>query len=662
MLRLVEGEPGLWDRFQEERVLSHGLTTPSAPSVRVEAAPTDLVAGAPADLVVPRWERSRSLRIRPDGPAHPLGVSNQDLATRREAAFDGLRVGNSVIEALEAEVTPRGFLSILTDADGVIVRARGGALFPDAVRSSRLVEGARWDEGARGTNAIGTAIAESQPVAVLGRAHFEPVNHGLFCYAAPVRDAFGDRVAVIDVSGPIALDQPEIGAAVRGAASALEDVLRAHAYTQTDAGSRRFLERMIDRSATITILLEAPGVVRKMNDAAAAELDGGGAYTVERLFGIGWSELVRESARGPLVFETRRRRFRVDLEPILGTCGRTLALVCFLSAEPPSGKIRSVAPPTIGAIPAAFDSIVGQDAQIVAAKQLAARLAPAEIPIVLLAETGTGKELFAHAIHDASRRASGPFVALNCGAFTTSLLESELFGYAPSSFTGASRAGADGKLAVAHGGTLFLDEVAEMPAAVQAMLLRFLEDGSYSRVGEPTSRRADVRLVCATCRDLPKLVQSGAFRSDLFFRIQGGCIRLPPLRARTDRLELARSLVRSCARAARRDPAPDLAPSAEAWILDHSWPGNVRELKTAVVHALAVADGRTLAAEHFPEALVGASRRPDDAAPSDSPSRREALHGLAEDAVARAGGNMSRAARALGVARSTLYRMLDRRS
>jgi transcriptional regulator with PAS, ATPase and Fis domain len=435
-------------------------------------------------------------------------------------------------------------------------------------------------------------------------------------------------------------------------------VLRAHAYSRTEAGSRHFIERMIDRSSTITVLLEAPGIVRKMNDAAAAELGGADVQTVERLFGVGWPELVREAARGPLFFETRRRRFRVELEPIVGSLGRTLALVCFLTTEPSRSRTRIVGATPGPAIPTAFDSIVAGDPTVVAAKQLAARLAPTEIPMLLLAETGTGKELFARAIHEASRRSSAPLVALNCGALTGSLLESELFGYGPSSFTGASRTGAEGKLAAAHGGTIFLDEVAEMPTPVQAMLLRFLEDGTYTRVGESTVRRADVRLVCATCRDLAALVRRGSFRHDLFFRIQGGCVRLPPLRERIDRLELARALVQTCAAQQRVASTPTLTPSAEAWILDHPWPGNVRELKTAISHAIAMAAGAQLSAEHFPEPLVTSSR-PDDSERRDAPSRREALRVMAQDAVTRAGGNMSRAARTLGVARSTLYRMLD---
>ena len=651
MLRLIEDEPGLWERFQRD---------PSLAKLS-KSVPTE---GAAHPLVLTRWERSRELGVVADSAAHPIGVPNHDLVVRRDAALAELREGYTLVAALEAEVTRRGLLAIVSDADGVIVRARGGDLFPDTVRGARLVEGARWDEGARGTNAIGTAIAESQPVAVVGRAHFETVNHGLFCYAAPVRGAFGERVAVLDVSGPVAFDQPEIGVAVGRAAAALEDALRAHAYAQTEVGSRPLLERMIDRSSSAAILLEWPGVVRKMNFAASEELDGGAAQTVERLFGIGWDDLVREAAHGPAVFETRRRRFRVEFEPVRSAFGRTLALLCFLETESTRGRARvpaSAPPPSpssVRTLPTAFDPIVAHDPAVLAAKQVAARLAPSDLPVLLLAETGTGKELFAHAIHGASKRASGPLVALNCGALTGTLLESELFGYAPGAFTGASRSGADGKLAAAHRGTLFLDEIADMPAAVQAMLLRFLEDGTYTRLGEAAARRADVRLIGATCRDLPKLVESGTFRRDLFFRIQGGCIRLPPLRERVDRLELARALVRSCAAAQGAGRPPELTPSAESWILGHSWPGNVRELKTAILHALALAGGQALAGEHFPEPLLSA---PESGDSRRHGSRREGLKAMAEEALARAGGNVSEAARALGVARSTLYRMLEGR-
>lgn len=644
MLLLTEGREGLWERYQRDR-----------------GAPR-LTSIAP---VVPRWHRAAELGVRSEGAAHPVAVFGHDLAVRRDAALGGLADGGGVVEALEGEVSARGLVSIVADAQGVIVRARGGAAFAPEVERTRLVEGVRWDEGTRGTNAIGTALAERQPIAVVGRAHWESVNHGLFCYASPVLDPFGELVAVIDVTGPIDLDSPALGVAVRSAAAAMEQVLRTRAYGRTDAGSRRLVERMMERTSSAVVLVEAPGVVRAHNRAATAELglERGVDAPVERLFGIEWPELVRVALGGPASFETRRRRFTVEFEPIVAE-GRVLALVCYFGVV---ATHRGRAIPEDTPLPRAFDRIFATDADVIAAKRLAARLSGSELPVLLLAETGTGKELFAHAVHEASGRAKGPFVAVNCGALSGSLLETELFGHGPGAFTGASARGVDGKLAAAHGGTLFLDEVAEMSPEAQAMLLRFLEDGSFTRVGEVVPRRADVRLVCATCRDLPKLVTERAFRQDLFFRIQGGTVRLPPLRERTDRVELGHALLASLV--ARRDGSAatgkaqatggaSLSSSAEAWILDHAWPGNVRELKTALSFAMTLAGDVPIAREHFPDPLlVDAPARGSGAS---APSRRAALRTLATEAMARAGGNVSEAARALGVARSTLYRMLGR--
>lgn len=615
MLLLTEEKEGLWERFQRGD------------------------PGAEATPILPRWHRSLRLGVRPDGAAHPIAVRGHELVTRRDAALGMLADANGVIDAIEQEVSARGLLAVVADASGVIVRAHGGDAFTRDVKKSRLIEGVRWDEAARGTNAIGTALAERQPIAVVGRGHWESVNHGLFCYAAPVIDPLGQLVAVVDVTGPLPLDSSALGAAVRSATAAMEQILRAKAYAKSNGGSRRLVERMVDRAATPAVIVEASGVVTARNAHAVAELDlPPGPIPVERLFGVGWPELARAAATGPTTFETRRRAFAVDFEPVF-VDEQLLALVCFFEG---AGRRAAVAGPKPSKpLPSAFDRIFAEDPQAVAAKQLAARLAPSELPFLLLAETGTGKELFAQAIHRASPRAAHPLVAVNCGALSGALLESELFGYAPGAFTGARPQGAEGKIAAAHRGTLFLDEVAEMSPAAQAMLLRFLEDGLFTRVGESTPRRSDIRLVCATCRDLPKLVAEGAFRQDLFFRIQGGCVKLPPLRERTDRVAMARMLA-----------SQPLGASAEAWILDHSWPGNIRELKTALAHASALSDGEPLERSHFPRPLLDL--------PPPNTGRRATMHAMAEQAVARAGGNLSEAARALGVARSTLYRMLGR--
>jgi transcriptional regulator of acetoin/glycerol metabolism len=568
-----------------------------------------------------------------------------------------LRRAATVVEELEADVTTRGLIALLTDADGVIVRTRGGSAFSGEVARTRLVEGACWDEGSRGTNAIGTAIAERRAVAVVGRAHFESTNHGLFCYAAPIFDPYGELACVLDVTGPTGLDHHSLGAAVARAASEIEEALRSEAYATSGAGTRRLIETMIERTATPALLIEPSnetGVVRRFNESAALELELEGRVTVEHVFGIGWPELVREAASGKAVFETKRHRFDVTFESIVGLDSRTLGIVCFFDRAAQRPKRRRA--PSSVAAPPWFDGIVATDPNIIESKRTAAKLAVTQLPILLLAETGTGKELFARAIHAASDRAKGPLVTINCGALSSSLLESELFGYAPGAFTGANRTGAEGKLAAAHRGTLFLDEIAEMSTSTQAVLLRFLEDGSYSRVGEAHERRADVRVVAATCRDLPARVAEGTFRSDLFYRIQGGCVRIPPLRDRSDRLDLARALVRAAASKRGIANPPILSAPAEAWILDHSWPGNVRELKTAVEHALAVSTTSELRFEDFPEPLMTAA--PNVALEGQ---RDRVLREMAAAAVERAHGNVSEAARVLGVARSTVYRMLGRR-
>jgi sigma-54 dependent transcriptional regulator, acetoin dehydrogenase operon transcriptional activator AcoR len=304
-----------------------------------------------------------------------------------------------------------------------------------------------------------------------------------------------------------------------------------------------------------------------------------------------------------------------------------------------------------------FAAILGTDPALALAKRTAARFAPTPLPILLLAETGTGKDLFARAIHAASARGKGPFVALNCGALAPGLLESELFGHAPGAFTGAQRSGSQGKLAAANLGTLFLDEVAEMPEALQAALLRVLEDGSYYRVGEAQSRKSDFRLICATCRDLPGLVLQGRFRRDLFFRIQGACVTIPPLRARADRLSLARGLLVQLA-SGQGIPCPDIAEDAATWIEEHSFPGNVRELKSALAHALVMAESATrIDLSCLPPVIL---REP--AAGAHHRTRDDILQEAMIAALRDSDGNVSEAARRLGVARSTLYRRLPARS
>jgi len=465
-------------------------------------------------------------------------------------------------------------------------------------------------------------------------------------------------VAVDGATSRVELTKPSVSVLVQTVAGALEQVLREAAYARAHPGWLGAVRALVERAPGQAFLVERGGRILARSTAAypvSEPLPGGAA-------GFDWQRLASATATGGRC-EVGGQVFR--LEPILGTSGELLAVVAFGSAP---DALRHSAPQAVRPVDKAeprarteaFAKVTGSDPAILRAKAMAERFAKTTLPILLLAETGTGKDLFAHAVHVASPRKQGPFVAVNCGAIAPTLLESELFGFAPGAFTGANPKGHSGRIGSASGGTLFLDEIGEMSAAAQAALLRVLEDGRYSRLGDAAQRQADVRIVCATSRDLTSMVAAGAFRKDLYYRIRGAVITLPRLAARTDLPELAHGLIASLVAGKGLKHAP-LTSDVLQLLAGHGWPGNVRELKMVLEVALVMADGEPIQREHLPEDLARVSVEGFRAAPEgELPMRAEAERSALSAALTKAGGNLSRAAQVLGVARTTLYRMLRR--
>jgi two-component system NtrC family response regulator len=307
--------------------------------------------------------------------------------------------------------------------------------------------------------------------------------------------------------------------------------------------------------------------------------------------------------------------------------------------------------------------LVGPSAGLEQVRRLVARVAGSDAAVLVRGETGTGKELVARAIHEGSRRAGGPLVAVNCGALPEHLVESELFGHRKGAFTGADEHRA-GLFEVADGGTLFLDEIGELAKPLQSRLLRALESGEIRRVGDNRPITVDVRLVCATHRSLEEMVAAGEFREDLLFRINTFEITVPPLRERPDDIP---ALVRHFVRRARPQTPPEaevVDPAVLALLAGHRWPGNVRELANVVEHALVLADALPLAVAHLPARLGGL--RPAAAAPAASaappPDRPVSLRELEMQAIRvgleRNHGNKPKTAEELGISLKTLYNKL----
>lgn len=629
MLTLPSPSPALWRQFTEGR-----------PIVEL---PRELLRS---------WTRARGAGAAFEGLPDTDGfVSTHDLDDRREAA-DRLRAGaRTALRDLGPTLGAAGYLGLLTDPDGVILDQFGGGGFLDKAGRAQLVEGARWSESVRGTNAIGTALAEDAPVAVIGRAHLHQANHQLVCYAAPVHDPAGRIAGLIDLTGPVEAAHPFARGLAPSVAQRIEEAWRLDVYGARISGGLEPLLASLDDLREPAAFVDGGGALRHANLAlriACPDCPG-----VQSLTGLSWQELTRLDAER---FVTRRRSGlqgrSVDVRWIEDARGQRIAAVLTARARVTTPRAEAHTPAVPAQAPGPFAALDGIDAGLQATVARAAVLARTPLSLLLLAETGTGKDVLARAIHEASPRSAGPFVAVNCGAFTASLLQSELFGYGPGAFTGALRGGRAGFVEVASGGTLFLDELADLPADAQAALLRFLEDGSYYRVGETTVRVADVRVVSATCRDLEARVADGRFREDLFHRLRGATLRLPALRERRDLPELIALFVARAARSLDLPPLP-LTASADAALRAYAWPGNFRELEQAAMVAVAMAAGhRAIERHHLPDHVL-------ERAASPPPSRTDAAPDDLDALLAECSGNVSEVARRLGVARSTIYRRIQ---
>jgi transcriptional regulator with PAS, ATPase and Fis domain len=324
-----------------------------------------------------------------------------------------------------------------------------------------------------------------------------------------------------------------------------------------------------------------------------------------------------------------------------------------------------------------FASFVGQSPAAVEVKRHARRAALSSSPVLLLGETGTGKELLAHAIHAASSRARGPFISVNIAAVPETLLEAEFFGYAPGAFTGADRKGRDGKFRLADGGTLFLDEIGDMPQVLQSKLLRALQEGEIEPLGSNKLLPVNVRVIAATSRDLAGLVRAGTFREDLFYRLNVLPIRVPPLRER--RADIAALLEVLGEDVALRSglPPPELSPEALALLEAQPWRGNIRELRNVLEQAVMRSESVRVEAEVFSLVLSESGVQPlqaaplrSEAAPVQATAVSAPVRPLAQqvaaleiqairDAMQALGGNKAAVAKALGISRATLYARLD---
>ncbi|PMY48924.1 MULTISPECIES: sigma-54-dependent Fis family transcriptional regulator [Pseudomonas] len=586
------------------------------------------------DLILDSWRRSMEQHhLDPGSLQGPRILSQNVLQECRERSELFLRIASEEVARLHGRVRDADYCVLLTDAQGQTIDYRVETSIRNDCRKAGLYLGTCWSEGEEGTCGVAAVLTARTPVTVHKRDHFRAAFIGLTCSAAPVFDPRGELLGVLDVS------------AVRSP----DDRRSQHLIRQMVVQSAREIEQaFFMNSAQGYWVLRAhnsPGYVDSQPDYLLAWDDDG---QLQALNPAARQWLSQSFGQLPdhigQVFDQQLLHRAKDESLCLFHCrGGRHVLHGRLSA--PRQVKRSPARRVLS--PAELDPRLEESLR------LAVRVKDRNLPVLIHGETGSGKEVFARQLHQASLRRDRPFIAVNCAAIPENLIESELFGYAAGAFTGASNKGMQGLLEQADGGTLFLDEIGDMPLTLQTRLLRVLAEGEVAPLGASRSKAIDIQVVCASHRDLEALVSSGEFREDLYFRLSGARFQLPPLRERSDRLALINRILEEESSACAM--AMQLGSAALECLLGYRWPGNVRELRHVLRYACAVCETDLILLSDLPEHLPG--RRLNDPASADTMERcaspeREALI----DALVRHRWKPTPAAKALGISRATLYR------
>lgn len=616
-----------------------------------------LPANALATTVARSWDRSRAAGLLPGSTVQTDSHhSAADLRQTLQRNHTLLAHARPVMEYLFEQVRHGQNVVVLADNQGTLIQTLGDAQFLDRPGRVAISNGASWLEQHRGTNAIGTALAEGRGVEIHGAEHYFQQHEFLTCAATPIVSSTGSLMGILDVSGDMRDSHPHTLALVNTAARMIENQLlladckrqvRVHLHSQREG---------IGSVAEGLVVLSDAGWIVGANRAGLSLLQ----LQATQLGHTHWSSVVEVRLEDLLSAHRRGPHLPLAIRlrhgPLLFARAQLGDLVSVST-----GPVQDVE--SVPSKPDALSALDTGDRHWRRAADRARRVLNKSIPILVEGESGVGKEYFARALHDSSQRNAGPFVAINCAAIPESLIESELFGYGAGAFTGARKEGNAGRLLQAHGGTLFLDEIGDMPLAMQTRLLRVLQERTVSPLGGGPSVAVDFALVCATHCQLRAQAEQGNFRDDLLYRINGLTLRLPALRERTDLEALANKLLNQINPGLGVHLAADVLKSMQSF----GWPGNLRQLASVLrtASAMLAPDECVIMWQHLPDDIADdllATKVPTFApaltpVPGAKNLAQLSLH-AARQALQQSGGNVSLAARTLGISRQTLYKKL----
>ncbi|KXH82012.1 sigma-54-dependent Fis family transcriptional regulator [Sporosarcina sp. HYO08] len=597
------------------------------------------------------WKSSKEMGVDPFQSRINEIISEQALYSRlaqNERLLSFVEPKMSTFTDLLSE--SKTMLSIV-DKHGTILQSNGDEMTLKMANRLNIMCGGTWSEQSAGTNAVGVALRTKQPAQVLFSEHFCEKNHEWFCAATPIVEPFtNELLGIVNIAGMSAKSKNAIELVI-AEANHLATVFINELYAHT-LRDNLFLTSVVEGVDDAVIIVDSQQRIvqknQKANDQNIQSLQP--FLGISKLLGeVLWkgkritnewvqnanSDLHYKCSIFPVTFQEEQLGAVVFLK-------EQISMRCSKNDNPPVKKSSNSL-----SVRYTFDDLIGQSPTFKKAVKKAEKAATIDTTLFLAGETGTGKEMFAQAIHHASARSERPFVAVNCGAIPQSLFESELSGYAPGAFTGAKSKGSPGKFELANGGTIFLDEIGEMPLDMQVHLLRILEERVVTRIGGEKAIPIDVRVIAATHKNLIEAVEKGEFREDLLYRLHVIPLTIPPLRERgVDILNLIHYYTTKLSSQFHKRHIK-IDDQAMWHLSQYKWPGNVRELINVVKQTLFNMEGNKLSVFDLPDRIVNAV---------ENEWNMEKEH--IQQALMRTNGNVTNAANLLGISRSTMYRRL----
>jgi len=623
-------------------------------------------------IIANSWKRCKSAGIDPHSK-RPIGTLNdKEIKVLLERNRHLIEVSWPILKMIGEMIRGSGFRVDLVDKDGYFLKIISDMETLEESKKLGSVIGANRSELISGTNGIGVALSTGKPIQILGPEHYNIYHHNWTCSAAPINDSSGNIIGVINMSGNYRLLHKHTLGMVVAISNAIESALVTEKKVYELSATNRFLKIIIESINDGLVILDKEGKITHLNSIA------GGILGKEPPDAIGEpiNKLIKTNFS--LFDILNNRKGYLEKEITITPFGSKESFQYLLTeklVEDYEGKSQGIMAlfkemrkvhRLVGDIIGAkarfnFSDIIGSNEKLKRAVNLAKTASVSSCKILLQGENGTGKEIFAQAIHNNSNRRDKPFIAINCAAIPRDLVESELFGYEGGAFTGAKREGRPGKFELAEGGTLFLDEIESMPLESQPKLLRVVESNQLMRIGGNKIITTDVRIISSTNQDLLLAAKKGNFREDLLYRINTVTVDIPPLRERKDDIPILVKYI--CDKIGRRINKNNIEIDKKVLevLCEYNWPGNIRELENALESAIILSKNNKITIEVIPENI-----KPFKSNDLDIKEDREAnsLIDIEKEVIFKVlkevKGNITKASRVLGIDRSTLYRKIKK--